>query len=245
MAGPSSDLIALRCTRAWDFHQDGTTAVLQAADRAGRVVWRLTGDYPYDRMTFAWHPTVFEPLYARNPSGYYGEIAFVALIFRLLSANGLVLHGSAQMVDGAAILCAGLSGCGKSTISRLFASCGLPVLTDEHPVLRADERAQPSGFRVYGSPWPSSGKFVLNASAPLRKIYFLEHGTENEQVPLKPRTAIFRLLSGALVPWMDAAFFDPMIATLEALLRRVPCAVLRFRPDASAVDFVRRDLATF
>lgn len=97
-------------------------------------------------------------------------------------------------------------------------------------------------FRVYGSPWPSAGGFVLNGAAPLRKIYFLEHGPEQVVEPIPTREAVLRLLDVSMVPWLDAAFFDPVIKTLEAVIRSVPHAVLRFRPDASVVDAVRRDL---
>lgn len=53
---------------------------------------------------------------------------------------------------------------------------------------------------------------------------------------------MLRLLDVALVPWMDQAFFDPLIQTLETVIREVPVALLRFRPDVSAVEAVRRDL---
>jgi len=41
---------------------------------------------------------------------------------------------------------------------------------------------------------------------------------------------------------MDASFFDPLIRTLETLIEAVPHAVLRFRPDSTAVEAVLRDL---
>ena len=152
------------------------------------------------------------------------------------------MHGAAPVVDGQGIICTGPSGRGKSTISRLFDQCGVSVLTDERPVLRPDASADGTGFRVYGSPWPSSGQFVQNASAPLRKIYFIEHGPEAEILPLTTREAVMRLLDVAMVPWMDPAFFDPFIQTLETVIGRVPHALLRFRPDVSAVEAIRRDL---
>jgi hypothetical protein len=49
----------------------------------------------------------------------------------------------------------------------------------------------------------------------------------------------------AMVPWLDSAFFDPLIQTMESMIRTVPHAVLRFRPDVTVVDAVRRDLASF
>jgi hypothetical protein len=242
--GANPDLCAVTCGQAWNFTQEEGRACLTGANPAGDVLWRMTGDVPFERLSFEWHPTAFEALYRNEVYGTYGIIAILALVLRLLHLGGFVMHGSAQVVDGRAIICTGPSGKGKSTISRLFAQCGVPVLTDERPILRRFVRAPGDAFRVYGSPWPSSGGFALNASAPLRKVYFLEHGPEHAVEPLTRREAVLRLLDVSLVPWLDAAFFDPVIRTLETMLDAVPHAVLRFRPEASVVEWVKRDLDT-
>lgn len=239
--GPDDALAGLVGSSAWGFAEVDGQAVLTGSNPRGEVMWRMTGGRPFERLTFDWHPTAFEAMYQREFHGPYGIVAIMALVLRLSHLKGFVVHGSAQVVDGRAIICTGPSGRGKSTISRLFDQCGVPVLTDERPLLRAEGR----GFRVYGSPWPSSGGFFLNESAPLRKVYFIEHGPEQELVSISRREAVMRLLDVAMVPWIDAAFFDPVIGTLEHLLEEVPCAVLRFRPDASVVDFIRRDLSAF
>jgi hypothetical protein len=103
----------------------------------------------------------------------------------------------------------------------------------------------PAAFRVYGSPWPSSGGFACNAFAPLRKIYFLEHGAADRLTPLTPREAFNRLIHVATIPWQDPALFDPCLATVEALLQSIPCAVLTFRPTPEVVDVIRKDLGEF
>ena len=245
VAGVNPALCGLSGKGAWSFTQQGGRACLMGANREGEVMWRMTGQAPFERLRFEWHPTAFDAMYRNETYGTYGIVAILALVVRLLPLGGLVLHGSAQVVDGKGIICTGPSGRGKSTISRLFHQGGVPVLTDERPIVRPSGKTVHEGFRVYGSPWPSSGQFVLNASAPLNKIYFIEHGPGQEIVPLTTREAVLRLLEVAMVPWLDAAFFDPLIQTLEAVLRTVPHAVLRFKPDASAVEAVRRDLAAF
>jgi len=245
VAGANPELCGLCGKGAWSFSQQGGSACLMGANREGEVMWRMTGQAPFERLRFEWHPTAFDAMYRNEVYGTYGIIAILALVLRLLPLGGLVLHGSAQVVDGQGILCTGPSGRGKSTISGLFHQCGVPVLTDERPIIRPSGKTVHEGFRVYGSPWPSSGQFVLNAAAPLKKIYFIEHGPSQEVVPLTAREAVLRLLEVAMVPWLDAAFFDPLIQTLEAVLRTVPHAVLRFKPEASVVDAVRRDLAAF
>ncbi|MDD4102769.1 MAG: hypothetical protein PHU80_09105 [Kiritimatiellae bacterium] len=243
VAGVSSALQGLRAEGAWNFSHAGGRSCLAGANAEGVVMWRLTGDAPYSRIRFEWHPTAFEQMYRNEEYGTYGIVVLMALVLRLLSLGGLVMHGSAQVLDGAGIICTGPSGKGKSTLSRLFDAEGVPVLTDERPLVRPVAEHGQSGFRVYGSPWPSSGGFASSASAPLRKLYFLEHGAETTIEPLSRRAAVVRLLDVAMVPWIDTAFFDPLIETLEDIIDKVPYAVLRFRPDISAVEAVRRDIA--
>lgn len=76
----------------------------------------------------------------------------------------------------------------------------------------------------------------------MRRIYFLEHGRENRFLPLTTREAVLRLLDVAMVPWLDPAFFDPVISTLEELLEQIPAAVFEFLPDESAVRAIEQDL---
>lgn len=241
-AGVDHGLRVLRLTHGWHFLQHDGQACLMGANADGEVMWRMTGSLPFERLRFEWHPTAFEALYGRAACGPFNVVAILALVLRLLPLGGLVLHGAAQVVEGMGIICTGPSGSGKSTLSTLFHRSAVPVLTDEHPIVRPSGSGPAAGFRVYGSPWPSSGGYVSNRSAPLRKIYFIEHGAENAVTPLSTREAVLRLLDVSLVPWMDASFFDPLIRTLETLLGVVPHAVLRFRPDGTAVETVLRDL---
>ena len=243
LAGANSELCDLQGKGAWQFSMRDGCACLMGANPRGDVLWRMTGKSPYGHLRFEWHPTAYEAMYHNEELGMYGIVAILALVLRLLPLGGLVIHGSSQVVDGHGVICTGPHGRGKTTVSRLFNQCGIPVLTDERPIVRPCDRSGQEAFRVYGSPWPSLGRFVRNDSVFLKKIYFLEHGPEQEILPLTTREAVMRLLEVTMVPWMDAAFFDPLIKTMEAVIRSVPHAVLRFRPDITVVDAVRRDLA--
>jgi hypothetical protein len=152
--------------------------------------------------------------------------------------------------DGIGILGVGVSGQGKSTLARLLHDAGAAVLTDERPIVRqvCPHAGQPSAvvspaaFRVYGSPWPSSGGFFRNAHAPLRHIYLLEHGSTDRIVPLPPREALRRLIPVIAIPWQDPVLLDACLQTLDALLSAVPCSVFAFRPESGAARCLRDHL---
>lgn len=238
VVGASQDLCGGSSDRAWSFEDHNGFATLIGANPEGEILWRMTGARPYEKMTFEWNPETYFKMYANAYHGPYGIIVILALVMRLLYLKGIVFHSAAAVVDGSGIICTGRSGQGKSTISTLLHAAGIDVLTDERPIIRVEE----AGLRVYGSPWPSSGGFVMNSSAPLKKIYFIEHGLKNELLPLTKGAALKRMLDVVMVPWMNAAFFDPVIEVLEKIAVDIPSSVLRFLPDASVAEFIRRDL---
>ena len=238
VVGANRALCGQRSDKAWSFKDQDGLATLSAANPDGELLWRMTGHIPYEALTFEWNPDTFFDVYNDEHRGPYGIIAVLALVLRLLYLKGIVLHCSASVVDGVGIICTGRSGQGKSTISAILDKAGIPVLTDERAIIRVEA----SGLRVYGSPWPSSGEFVLNSSAPLKKIYFIEHGLKNEVIPIAKGEALKRLLDVVMIPWMNSAFFDPVIEVLEKTVGDLSHAVLRFVPDGNVVDFIKADL---
>lgn len=213
----------------------------------GETLCRITGSLAFDQVSIAWNPLRFADFYTSYENAWSTGLGLLLLILRLRAYGGLVLHGTAAEVDGQGILCVGISGTGKSTLARLLDAAGDTVLTDERPVLRQwpppEDGATPSrDFRVYGSPWPSSAGFARDAWAPLRRIYFLEHGATDRLTPLPPRDAVSRLVHVATIPWQDPVLLDPCLATVDALLQAVPCSVLSFRPTPAVVDMIRDDV---
>ena len=238
IVGSNRELCGKQNAKPWSFESQGGSATLTAANMDGELLWRMTGVLPYQNLTFEWNPDTFFKMYNDEYHGSYGIIVILALVMRLLCLKGIVLHCSASVIDGVGIICTGRSGQGKSTISTILNKAGVDVLTDERAIIRVEE----SGLRVYGSPWPSSGLFVHNSSAPLKKIYFIEHGLKNEIIPVAKGEALKRLLDVVMVPWMNSAFFDPLIDVLEKSVEELSNAVLRFKPDDSVVNFIRDDL---
>lgn len=236
--GANPDLRNLKSDKVWSFEKQGCSAVLTGAEPEGDLLWRMTGEPPYELLSFDWNPDTFFKTYNDDYHGPFGIIIILALVLRLLGLKGIVLHCSSSVLNETGIICTGRSGQGKSTISALLKDEGVDVLTDERAIIRVEE----SGLRVYGSPWPSSGMCVLNSSAPLSKIYFLEHGPVNELRSLSPGEALKRLLDVVMVPWMNSEFFDPLIDVLESVVGGVPAAVLSFVPDRNVVNFIREDL---
>ncbi len=165
------------------------------------------------------------------------ELLFINL---LAQGRGAEVHACGlRRRDDAGYLFVGASGTGKSTTARLWNGiAGVEVLSDDRIVLR---RSGGTTW-MYGTPWHGESEFAMASRAPLRKVFFLAHGTGNEAIPLRPADAVARLMACSFVPFYSAAGLDYTLGFFEQLARDVPCWELKFVPNAEVVDFVENGL---
>src|SRR5216117_4481503 len=113
----------------------------------------------------------------RQSANPYSIDAVLRIVHTLVLARegGFLVHASSAIRNGRAFVFAGLSGAGKTTISRL-APPDANVLTDEISYLRKEG----DGYVAYGTPFAGElAKAGDNLKAPLAMFYLLAQGPEN------------------------------------------------------------------
>jgi hypothetical protein len=151
------------------------------------------------------------------------------LVHSLLLAEegGFLLHAASAVRRGRAFLFSGISGAGKTTISRL-APPEADVLTDEISYVRRGSR----NYRAYGTPFAGElARVGENLSAPLGALYFLEKGPVNRIEPIDPTTAARALLRNILFFAHDEELVNRVFHSALEFASRVPVARLVFAPD--------------
>jgi hypothetical protein len=162
------------------------------------------------------------------------------LTMYLLGDSGLILHAAGVVHGGRAIAFAGVSGAGKSTVTRLAAVWrGAWPLNDDRLILRVT----PGGVVVYGTPWPGEGAVAENRHAEVGALLFLDQGQDNRVRAISRRETLARLLPTVSLPWFDPERVDAGLHACEAIILRVPAAVFTFRPEEKALDSVDAFLA--
>jgi hypothetical protein len=144
----------------------------------------------------------------------------------ILARGGLLVHGAAVVVDGAAHVFPARSGSGKSTLA---ARASHP-LSDEVTVI---ERSAAGGFLVHATPWWLSRGGV----APLAGVYALAWDGEGI-VPLR-RSAVRQLLTNLVLPLDSPANRGRGLAAAAAVAGAVPFARFAFRPDSDVDGLLR------
>lgn len=143
------------------------------------------------------------------------------LIFRHLLADvgALVLHAAAVLWRGQALVFAGPSGAGKTTISRTWGGrAGAQVLSDDRVVVRHEE----GRLMAYGTPWHGTGRAALPAGAPLGGVYALRRSHQDSLAPLPEAEAVAELVRAAFLPHWDTLRTGKALRVLDLLVSRVP-----------------------
>lgn len=223
----------------WQLHREGDAFLF-------RFTTRTLGPVPYREALFdsgftagkvRLHRPYFEGRGPVDPLEYpLAELLFINHLH--VQRKGVVVHGCG-VVDraGAGYLFAGPSGAGKTTMARLWeAQPGVTVLSDDRVVLR------PDGGEVwmYGTPWHGDARLASPAKVRLSGVFFLQAHAEHRLTRLERAQATARLFTCSFPPFYSATGLAFTLAGLDAVTEAVPCTELGFVPDATVVDFVRR-----
>ena len=166
----------------------------------------------------------------------YAIDSFLRVLHTLIQApeGGFLLHGASAIRNGRAFVFSGVSGAGKTTISRLAPGDAV-LLTDEISYVRRDG----SGYRACGTPF--AGELARpgeNATAPIERLYFLAKGPENRIDPIDIAEALRLLLRNILFFADDAELVKMVFRSANEFLDQVPPYRLTFYPDERVWDLI-------
>lgn len=187
-------------------------------------LWRLLcGDFDaeWDSRTRHGHVRL-------HPSPYSLDSVLRILHTVLLAdQGGMLMHASSVVLDGRAYLFTGVSGAGKTTISRL-APENAHLLTDEMSFIRLED----GEYFAYGTPF--AGELATpgaNMRAPLAGIFLLAQGPDNRIDPLDASAGVRAVMANILYFAKDDALTARVFDNAIALAARVPVQRLTFFPD--------------
>ena len=201
-------------------------------------VRRDGGDWLLERGDFMahWNPETGRGR-VRQTANPYALDSVLRILHSLVLASrgGFLLHAASGISEGRAFLFSGVSGAGKTTISRL-APPEATLLTDEISYVRP----QGEGYAAFGTPFSGElAKAGENTNAPVGALFFLEKGPENRIEEIAPAEAVRRLMRNMLFFAEDAALVERLLATACDFVQKVPVRRLTFYPDGRVWDDIR------
>jgi hypothetical protein len=196
---------------------------------------RLLVDRCFRRATLQMNEKSFAHVtHTRSPLDY--PLDELLIMHRLTQEKAIELHSCGIVrPDGTGNLFVGHSGAGKSTTTRLWTEReDVEVLSDDRIIVR--EAQAGSGMRMYGTPWHGEAAYASPGSAPVTRIFILEHGRGNVLTRLSPSQAVAELFARSFVPFHRHEYVDSALEFLQEVVAGVPCYRYAFEPNPSAVE---------
>jgi hypothetical protein len=201
-------------------------------------VWREEGRWNLTRGDFraVWDPVARRGS-IRQSANPYSVDTVLRIVHTLVLARqgGFLVHSSSAIRNGRAFLFAGVSGAGKTTISRL-APADATLLTDEMSYVRCEA----GEYYAYGTPFAGElAKPGENVRAPLGGLFLLAQGPENriEEVPAAQAAAA--LLGCVLFFAEDPELVSAVFRSACDFVERVPVKRLTFLPDQRVWEMIQ------
>jgi hypothetical protein len=172
----------------------------------------------------------------RQSANPYSIDAVLRIVHTLVLAKqgGFLLHSASAIRNGKAFLFAGVSGAGKTTISRL-APADATLLTDEISYVGKSE----NGYVAFGTPFTGElAKIGENTSAPVAALYLLAPGPANRIEPVSAVDAGRGLLANMLFFAEDQELVQCAFKAACDFVDRVPVFRLTFLPDAKVWELI-------
>jgi hypothetical protein len=182
-----------------------------------------------------WEPATGKG-WIRQSANPYSIDAVLRIVHTLVLARqgGFLLHSASAIRNGKAFLFAGVSGAGKTTISRL-APADATLLTDEISYVRKRNE----DYFAFGTPFTGElAKLGENTSAPLAALYLLAQGPENKIEPVAAPDAARGLLANMLFFAEDQEMVHWAFQAACDFVHRVPVYRLTFAPDARVWEMI-------
>jgi hypothetical protein len=172
----------------------------------------------------------------RQSASPYAIDSVLRIIHTLILAKqgGFLIHAASAIRSGRAFLFAGVSGAGKTTISRL-APPDVHLLTDEISyVVRKND-----GYRACGTPFAGElARVGENRSAPLSTLFLLEKGPENRIEPVGESEALRAIMRHILFFAEDSTLVNRVFDAACEFVNQVPVRKLIFVPDERVWDII-------
>ena len=195
-------------------------------------VFCTDGSWSISRGDFRaeWRPTERRGS-VRLARGIHGFDSVLRIVhsLELVQEGAFLLHSAGVIRNGRAFLFSGLSGSGKTTMTRL-APANTVLLSDEISYVR------PAGdtYIAWGTPFSGElGRPGENVRAPIAGLYLLKHGAANQLQPVPSGQALGLLLRNIVFFAQDADLVRALFEAAWRFISAVPAYHLVFRPDPS------------
>jgi hypothetical protein len=199
--------------------------------RVNKIFNRVTAYVlPQERKYFVWH---FTPI-------IYDFLQVLLIHYFAQRKTGIFMHASGvKDLDDKGFLFAGRSGCGKTTMAKLWSRFPRAMILNDDRIILKKEKG---GFFIYGTPWHGAFSDYLGSrmeSAPLSELFLIYRHSENTLRRLGFEEG-FKHLYPAIFPVFWSKKLSQNVISFCEDLAASGVYSLGFVKDKSVIKFIRQ-----
>lgn len=195
------------------------------------------GEWVLERGDFraSWNQQVGKGHVSQTPNPYaIDSVLRIVHTLILARAGGFLLHSASAIRNGKAFLFTGVSGAGKTTISRL-APPDVTLLTDEVSYVKRVGDV----YQACGTPFAGDlARVGENQSAPIDTIFLLQKGVINRREDVDAQATIRAIMRSILFFANDTELVNMVFQSACDFVDHVPVQQLTFVPDQRVWDLI-------
>jgi hypothetical protein len=153
------------------------------------------------------------------------------LYYLTVMYGDIMIHASGVNHSGNGYLFSGVSGKGKSTMARLWDKSGTKVIHDDRLIIRKTT----GSYFMHNTPVYNDDE---PRSAPLKKIFLIDHGLENKMIPVRGATAVSMVMANGIQHSWNKEIIAGMMGSLSVLCSYIPVYKLSFKPNRTIIDYI-------
>jgi len=166
-------------------------------------------------------------------AGYLESLAIYRKIAnKIIEYDGFLMHGVVLSVDDKGVIFCAKSGTGKTTHSMLWKKLlgeRCEIINGDKPLVRIkDDRVY-----AYGTPWAGKEGINKNARVELKKVCFIQRGTENEIMSCAKKDALGHFMTQVFIP-EDGMLTLKTMDLIDRFIRKTDIYILKCNMDISA-----------
>jgi len=175
--------------------------------------WTIKINLETKRIESYYQKETFSPItYPRD------QLIFLRLF---INQSKLFLHSAGIQKGNRGAVFVGVSGAGKTTLSRCFQDAGYTILSDEKTVLNLDGT-------LYGTPWPGELRAGINAEAGTRSLFFLQNEGKESIQEISPEKAFRHLFLCHYHPLGGKIIIEKMVQNIQEAVKQFKCFEVSF-----------------
>ncbi len=223
----------------FEIHLDPRGRASDEDARVTREPWASLWHFRRGDFDATWDPRAGHGRITQCPNPYsIDTVLRITHSLVLAEEGGFLLHAASAIRNNRAFLFAGVSGAGKTTISRL-APPDATVLTDEISYIRRAAKKR-KNYVAFGTPFAGElARIGANTSAPLEALYLLVQGPENRIASISKIDAARAIMRHVLFFAEEKDLVAKVFDSVLEFVSRVNVAQFIFTPDARAWELIR------